>query len=554
MSSQHTITLLLTLQDDTIFADSGATEGGLQTLRYVPGASIWGALASRLYKSFQARDFHHAAFHHDRIRCLDGLPVGASGYPGLPAPGVWHRRKTDGAGDCSGENSILNLARRGPEHGVQRKSMRNVSICGDGSVVDVFTTQVLKTAMEPGMERARNSQLFNYTALRAGQQFIAHVQADSDLDADIWDAVKSELKDTVLRLGRSRSAQFGRVHCQEVPERSIHHGWPVSDSSVMVDGRQRLTFWCVSDAGLYDEFGHPTVSPSPSQFGLDPRVWQYRAAASAVEIRRYSPFNGYRKSHDSERLLLRRGSVLSFDAVPGETLLDTAALSALREKLSTGIGLYRGSGCGQVVVQPAWAQTEFVVFTTGSNPLPLAQASRRPDPVEPSAAEKHFLQWLQERAGQGVVADDRAAQIAQQISVALRSTMQQATKLSGGNAALVTPTRSQWGQLQEAGKTARTLDEVLLALAQGPLEGALEPEGCKLKWPHAPDARGKKNKIWFQPAFADGKPSTLGDHLIALLVSHLCVSTARPGAVLAKLANVMRNAENDATQASKESA
>jgi CRISPR-associated protein Csx10 len=550
-TAHHALGLILTLQDDTLFAESSATEGGLHTLPYVPGASLWGAVAARLYADFKPKGLHHDAFHQDRLRFLDGLPLAPSGYPALPAPAVWQRKKTTDAAANAQANDLLNLAARGPEAGVQRKSLRSHNISADGCIVKTATATVLKTALEPGRERARDSQLFVYESLRSGERFYAEVHADEDLDPAIWAAVSAMLQDTTLRLGRSRSAQFGRVRCTAITLAPLHWGWPLAEACAPPSAAsQRLVFWCVSDLALLDAFGQPTATPSASEFRLDPAEWTYNPAASAVDVRRYSPYNSYRCSHDTERMVIRRGSVLCFDAAASHLPLNAAALTALRQSLAPGVGLYRANGLGQVLAQPEWSQHEFVAFCPSELPYQLRIQEQEEQPVATDADLK-FLDWLKARSGQGATAADTASQIAQSIAHELQGVIRLAARLAG-NTTTVTPLRSQWGLLLEVGKGAHTLEKLLHALGSGPLQGAHVLTSTSMPWQEDSAARGKKNKVWFAASFAaDGKATTLGDHLLKLLQTKLNAIPVRPGAVLAKLANAMRedisqNAHKDA--------
>lgn len=544
--AHHTLGLILTLQDDTLFSESSATEGGLRTLPYVPGASLWGAVAARLYSSFKARNLHHAAFHQDRLRFLDGLPLAASGYVALPAPAVWQHKKTADANTLT--DDLLNLAARGPQEGVQRKSLRNKAIAADGSIVTPRTCSVLKTALEQGTERVRDGQLFAYESLCSGQRFYAEVHADADIDPAIWSEVSTMLHNTTaatLRLGRSRSAQYGRVRCTAIHTPPLHWAWPTATHCTAPDSAApaRLVLWCVSDLALLDAFGQPSVTPQASDLGLDPTQWEYTPKHSSINVRRYSPFNAYRQSHDSERLVIQRGSVLCFDALgAAATALDATALAALRQQFAPGVGLHRANGLGQVLLQPAWSVDEKVHFRAPTLRGQLSFAEQE-SPPDATAHEREFLAWLDAKGGQGVSSDDQASQIAKRIASELRSVINHAARLAGGNASAVTPSRSQWGLLVEAGKNAQTRDDLLHALGSGPLEGAKVLTGATRPWPQNNAARGKKNKVWFAASFsASNQATTLGDHLLEQLHTELgAAPAARPGAVLAKLANTMRS-------------
>ena len=243
---------------------------------------------------------------------------------------------------------------------------------------------------------------------------------------------------------------------------------------------------------------------------------------------------------------------MSFDAPQQTAVLDASELNALRLRLSNGIGLYLSHGLGQVIVQPAWANQNYVILNKMPNDG-TAVSLQVPNTSPLKTVECEFLAWLTQRAGGGAGADDKASEIARNIADQLREIIHQAAMLAGGDTDAVTPSRSQWGQLIEAGKAARTLNETLQLLVQGPLQGAQAPKGYAGPWPGTDNKDRKKNSIWFHAGFCGGTPTTVGDHLLVLLnISLTAEPGVRAGAVLSKLANAMRSVGSARQPSSKE--
>lgn len=73
----------------------------------------------------------------------------------------------------------------------------------------------LKTAIDPQQGRAEEGRLFGYDALLRGQTFQARLDADYDVNPDLFRRVTDALSGERL-LGRSRSAEYGRARLEPV--------------------------------------------------------------------------------------------------------------------------------------------------------------------------------------------------------------------------------------------------------------------------------------------------------------------------------------------------
>lgn len=147
-----------------------------------------------------------------------------------------------------------------------------------------------------------------------------------------------------IRLGRSRSAQFGRVQmtlCSQPPVLSAS-----LDSGAEVG---QVHFYLASDLALVGA-GGPRLDPQPSEFGL-PDDWRLVRERTFLRTRRYSPWNSFHQSRLTERQVLARGSVLTF-AAPSANPTTPADLAAIRARLAGGLGEHRAEGLGWVMVNP----------------------------------------------------------------------------------------------------------------------------------------------------------------------------------------------------------
>jgi len=479
----HTLDLILTLRDDVVASASPATEGGHESLDHLPGGMLLGAAAARLYADLPRAD-SYTLFHSGLVRFGDALPLADDGAPGWPVPACWHRRK---AGTLPAEGPVPASTVRnfqfGPfDDGAPAAQLRAGHVTQDGSLLAVRKTLRMKTAIEPESGRVAESQLFGYEAISAGQRFIARIDASAAVPDALWGRLAAVFDAGELRLGRSRSAEYGRVQVRRAPE-------PASAAIAAGDVREgQVTLWCLSDLALVDEYGQPTLEPRPEGFGLGPGRVDW--GRSFLRFRSYAPWNAHRRTRDPERHVLCRGSViaLALDAAPGREPLDA---------LAEGVGLYREGGLGRLWVNPPLlAQPE----PEWSQP-PARQPAPR-DRLEAPRPEHPLVRWLEsQRAGRD--ARREAETSARKLTQELRHGYQQARTYAGlPDSAVVGPSPSQWGAVLARAKEAGDAAALRRALFDG---GDAVCKATGEGWQDAfHDAAGVRTfRSWFQDRFLE---------------------------------------------------
>lgn len=352
---QYTITL--TLQEDVIISQRSASVGGHRSLDYIPGAVLLGACAGRLYGKLaeeQGLEQAYKLFHSGKVRFGNAFPLSLSGQPGMPMPFVWSYEKGEN------KNEGYQIKREGGRYqldadkvkqidpdnndGKQYVQLRSGYLTEDLEILKPIQTLRMKTAIEPDTAKAAVSQLFGYQALQAGQQFRAVLSADDDV-CELAEQAVEVMRGTLL-LGRSRSAQYGKVECR------IGEAQDSPKFDDQLKNMSILSLWLQADMVLQDKTGRPFMvlqdeTGRPLMHGDEVGLpglpdstidWK----KSHLRFRRYSPYNGKRRSFDMERQAIEKGSVLVVKTKP----LDQAGW----EVLQAGLGLYRESGLGQVLV------------------------------------------------------------------------------------------------------------------------------------------------------------------------------------------------------------
>jgi hypothetical protein len=342
----------LELVDDAAITQTSATVGGHQSLGYLPGAVLLGAAAGSYPAADPAQAFRW--FHSGEVRFGPGLPLGADGAAAVPIPFSLHRRK---GGD---DSTLVNLARAEREPGVQYQQERRGFL--DGAlrrVVPAFRSSMRTAVGEGG--RAREGFLYGITAIARGTRFRARVDADAAADLD---HVRAALVGQVIRIGRSRSAEFGRARVGEAAA-AEPPAWSPGPPG-------QATFLCLSDLALRDrETGQPALEPDPAALGLP--GWRWSAERSFLRFRTYSPFNSYRARPDLERQVIAAGSVLVFERAGQRPDVDR-----VRAAIEPGVGQYRAEGLGQVAFEPAVLREAQVTLAAAPGEARRAVAVSRP--------------------------------------------------------------------------------------------------------------------------------------------------------------------------------
>lgn len=444
--------LEITLRQPLIISQQAASAGAHQSLDFIPGSALLGLVASRLYGSLEP-DQAFTVFHSGKVRFGDGLPV-CGGEVAYPVPLSWHTWK----GEKADDNGVFqseqvfdpsNATDRLPQ-GRQPKQMREGYVTMSGRKVNPAKIQTLKTAIDPSVGMAAESQLFGYEALDAGQTFRAVISADNELDDALWRQVCNALQGEG-RLGRSRSAQFGLVTLKNLAASAAN--LPVASP---VAG-QVLTLWLLSDLSLSWR-GQPCLTPEPSLLGL-PEGSEWLAAQSFIRTRKYSPWNAFRQHYDPERQVICRGSVLRYRLSDAKTVDLTG--------LAVPFGRNREGGLGWAWVNPPLLAATHPVFAKPPISKSIAKSMTRPDTL--------LIRALSARAGMntsGTGAGQLAASLFEQMLTKIRQARQYEA-LPVGVAPEKVPGRSQFGRLKELASNLRQDKDALWNALSNSTDGML---------------------------------------------------------------------------------
>lgn len=497
--SRH-LTIDVTVRRRATVSRRGRTEGGHETLDYLPGATLLGVAARGLYPSSKAEDAW-VLFHSGKVRFGDARPRAADGSRSLPAPRSWHVTKLDPKG------TIYDLSAQ--QHGFPTeagapKQLREGYVDARGEAVtrpstrlDAHQSNGRRHLSGAGIDGSRKvPALFHTEALTGTPSFRAEIHADDDVSEKLLNDLAEALRGGHARLGKGRSHQGEvdlTVKSSAAPGRKDEE---VRGATVHVH--------CLSDLQLRDpETGEPTLLPTAQHFGW--AVGTLDLDRTFLRSRRFSRYNGKRRARDPERQVIEAGSVLCFEGVDG-SVPETAY-----------VGEDWGYGSGEVrFAVPSPPNTQRAdVPRTGDAADPSPQVPATDDAAPPEDAPNAHLVALVARESA------RAAQAAK-IRSALATWRPQLDKARSRCEALGT---SQWRNLQDLAAQATSTTHLRGALLHRPAEGdSTEPGWLR---------RGARARAWeplretLKMLLIDSDLADIAPAVVERLAADMAVATQR---------------------------
>jgi hypothetical protein len=493
----RTLELVITLQDDCIFSERNATAGAHQALDYIPGGALLGAAAARLYTQLTSQ----AAFdwfHAGKVRFSNAYPLTTDGQRTFPMPACWHQAKgkspiKDNQLDATQVWRLDKCEGKLPEN-QQPQQLRAGYLSLNGQVAETHKSFRMKTAIDADSGRAKESALFGYDALQAGQRFYAQVSFDDDFtEADIA-KLKTVLTQTLL-LGRSRSAEYGRATVDILKT-------PQTLSTEKTTSKE-ITLWLLSDLMALDEYGQPTLSPNAENLGLP--KGKLLAEKSFLRTRRYSTWNAHKQGYDMERQVISKGSVLVYQ-------LESVLTAEHINKIAAGLGVERQAGLGQVWLNPALLANQQPTFEASA---PLAD---KPKGLSKPAKEPELIAWLRKQ-NTDQSSKQNFARETKRIARGYGDLMQSARDLKGLDPNVpIGPSHSQWGAVLAAAKSQRELATFMNAP-----DGSFKSRGEGWKDEFWQDKEQKMYSFydWFKAEYIKQQNAQFIQHLVREIMSAL---------------------------------
>jgi CRISPR-associated protein Csx10 len=263
---------------EPVMANSlGGDANSAQSLKYVPGALIRGAIIDR-YRN-QRNAVIDAGDEEARRLFFDGRTRYLHAYPllnrrrGLPAPLAWHQRKNPESHEAGNKRDICDLSinpgdrKKEYEKGNQMKGLEQERFCfldGERALwTEVGERLNVHTQRDADVGRATEDAgaVFRYEALPAGLKLKGIVVAESEDDAKL---IKDLLDGQTIRLGKSRTAGYGAALVTINDD--VSEGWREADNPIFAS-KEYL------GVELSDEDDH--VSDDSEENGATPEAQTY---------------------------------------------------------------------------------------------------------------------------------------------------------------------------------------------------------------------------------------------------------------------------------------
>ncbi|WP_295421267.1 hypothetical protein [Sulfurovum sp.] len=350
------LTYKVTFESDVVLPSTSNTEGNIGQLDFIPGSNFLGMVA----QSYDAFSDSFAVFHSGAVRFGDAT--------------LLHDDKATYKMPLSFFHEKLNASTLVNHHLVkdfsafkQLKQKRAGYITGELEEVGVAHNYAQKSAYNKKERRSLDGSMYGYASLPAGLTWCFSVT----LDESILPEDEKRLREGLLgtkRLGKSKSAQYGRVRIEE-------HTLPTqAEENSTANAEKELVLYAKSRLALVDDEGQATYDLRYLLQGLSEAniVWE----KCQLKTSTFTPYHGKMQTKCYERLVINAGSVLVLKEISPEQQ------KALRE----GVGVYLSEGFGELLCNPGFLAEESFTFKT------ISKIAKHNETVKPTHPTAMFLQ------------------------------------------------------------------------------------------------------------------------------------------------------------------
>lgn len=332
------------LLDDVVLSQRTATVGDHKSLDYIPGSAFLGVFAARFYETVGTAAWD--IFHSSKVRFLNAYPL-VAGKRSIPMPLAFHSEKVPRPGR---EDSILNFVypevKENEEESIQYRQNRSgyVHFQQDKkiSVITPLKTSRMRTAIDGTTGTAAKSQLYRYESLNAGQIFIGKIEWDESIADSITPLVTLFEQGTVVHMGRSKTASYGRVRISK-------EGADVFYSAITEDSLTETSFsvLAISDLNLRNLVtGTPELKLTPDFLGLGEH-WHLDRTKSFSRPSYVYQYNAHRREIELQKTLISKGSVFTFKS---DKEITAEEKEKILSAIAKGIGESKEKGFGEIAL------------------------------------------------------------------------------------------------------------------------------------------------------------------------------------------------------------
>lgn len=371
----HKLTYRITTESPVIFALNVGDANMVSTREYIPGSVIMGLFANEYIRKNNLTNAHtdgdfYRWFLTGAVRFTNACIVTGihrSEKMTTPLPLSIQEEKGD-------ESTLYDLLYANDDFDKQTSAKQGFGRISDSSICKQPIQKTLNFHHQRDYETGtvKKGIIFNYESIDAHQTFEGHILGDGNVLNKLLDYFREE---PVVRIGRSKNAQYGRVRFAMVSKEPKEFTSEI-DGLEQADGEASLTL--LSNAILYNEYGYSTAEVRTLEKLLQNEL------GDGVTIKK-----SFVRTDEVENFVsvwrLRRPAEVCFSA--GSCFLLSGITGTHQQKLleiqKNGIGERRGEGFGRVAF--GWQSDVHEKFTKRQ---PDTTSIQQPTPPIPEETKK----------------------------------------------------------------------------------------------------------------------------------------------------------------------
>lgn len=324
----------VTFLSDIVLNSSSNTEGNIETLDYITGASFLGMVAKN-YDEFAKTFDTFDIFHSSKVRFGEATPL-FENKPTYKAPFCFFAPKLDSDKKEVKNNHFIDYDNQ-TELDKQYKQVRNGYITSTLDYLHLEYNYSQKAAYDKDNRKSKDSSMFGYKAIKKGTTWKFSIKFD-----DVDEKAQNQVIENILGekyLGKSKTSQYGKVLIEELKDFKEE-----KLENLNVSGTTYV--YINSTLALFDENGMPTFEPTKENLGLTNASINWEK--TQIRTKKFTPYNFKRQTNDYTRLVIEKGSVIALENASNEDI----------DILKNGIGGYLNEGYGEVLINPSFLLKE----------------------------------------------------------------------------------------------------------------------------------------------------------------------------------------------------
>ena len=324
----------VTFLSDIVLNSSSNTEGNIETLDYITGASFLGMVAKN-YDEFAKTFDTFDIFHSSKVRFGEATPLFEK-KPTYKAPFCFFAPKLDSDKKEVKNNHFIDYNNQ-TELDKQYKQVRNGYITSTLDYLHLEYNYSQKAAYDKDNRKSKDSSMFGYKAIKKGTTWKFSIKFD-----DVDEKAQNQVIENILGekyLGKSKTSQYGKVLIEELKDFKEE-----KLENLNVSGTTYV--YINSTLALFDENGMPTFEPTKENLGLTNASINWEK--TQIRTKKFTPYNFKRQTNDYTRLVIEKGSVIALENASNEDI----------DILKNGIGGYLNEGYGEVLINPSFLLKE----------------------------------------------------------------------------------------------------------------------------------------------------------------------------------------------------